>query len=77
MIIECSKSMYENTWWYGVCVHCCSSKSVLRRCVSQLLLALIVAWPLGGAYQSVVQWSSTWAKSPPRGRFYALWGRFC
>jgi len=23
------------------------------------------------------QWSSTWAKSPPRGKFYALWGRFC
>jgi len=26
---------------------------------------------------SVDQRSSTWAKSPPRGRFYASWGRFC
>ena len=23
------------------------------------------------------QWSSTWAKSPPRGRVHALRGRFC
>jgi len=22
------------------------------------------------------KWSSTWAKSPPKERFYALWGRF-
>jgi len=26
---------------------------------------------------SVNQWSSMWAKSPPRVRFYALLGRFC
>jgi len=25
----------------------------------------------------VSQWSSTWAKSPPRGRSYASLGRFC
>ena len=30
----------------------CSSKSVLRRCIGQLSLFLIVAWPLGGAYHS-------------------------
>jgi len=24
----------------------------------------------------VTQWSSTWATSSPRARFYALWGRF-
>jgi len=29
------------------------------------------------AWSSINQWSSTWAKLPPRGRFYALWGRFC
>ena len=27
--------------------------------------------------KDLLQWSSTWAKSPPRGRFHALWGRFC
>jgi len=25
----------------------------------------------------IEQWSSTWAKSPPGGRFHTLWGRFC
>jgi len=23
------------------------------------------------------RWHSTWDKSPPRRRFYALWGQFC